>query len=356
MSYDSIVIGDYFGQETEIIEFKEFRFNNFLSKFGNSEDQIRSNIENNNWDFLLNLSQCVMQTYIKKYIPKYMVTFANTESIDYGNLYIGVTDYGEITGIPIPTTLAENNYSIIREMIKQSMEKTLTDALTDDVNDEVKERIKDNTRIEIQRLQYNPDFLEDTYDEMLNIYQQNNETYHQIQQDYMFRYSIWGERLKRYTQALNIFANITEIRQEIMNFINEHEPNKKDDLITILLDPTLILYKIGEVSIRKLDKTDITYWITEFRDIIYDTIMLEKPDRQKLSKPDKPYYSLLRDYTPLLKKMVDSDVCIVLIKITFPGNLVIQLNEKLVYMNGLKSISPFRSMDSNNGPCCICLD
>jgi hypothetical protein len=225
MSYDSLILGDYFGQETANIEFKEFRFYDFLSKFLNREDQIQSNIENNDWKFLLDFSQSVMRIYINKYIPKYLVSFANTQSIDYGNLYIGVTDYGEITGIHIPTTLAENNYFIIREMITQSIEETLNNDNDNDDNDNedttlnIKERIKENTRIDIQRLEYNPDFLEDTYDEMLKIYIQNNQTYHQIQQEYMLHYSIWCGRLKRYTQSLNIFANIKEIRMEIRSFI-----------------------------------------------------------------------------------------------------------------------------------------
>ena len=94
-------LGAYIGTETINVEFKELRLNKLLSKSNEILSESDAyNIVNNNNKFV-ELCEMSLYLYLNDYIPRYFTSFLNNESIDSGTIFIGVSDFGEVIGLPI---------------------------------------------------------------------------------------------------------------------------------------------------------------------------------------------------------------------------------------------------------------
>ena len=95
----TMLLGDVLDSEDVHTECKEFCFKNNVYDIFSKRD-IHDFVMTNRW--LPNLNEAIIENlhkYFSFYVPKYMSAFHNSRKA-LCKLYIGVNDYGEITGIP----------------------------------------------------------------------------------------------------------------------------------------------------------------------------------------------------------------------------------------------------------------
>jgi hypothetical protein len=348
----TLALGTFLGPESLTVEYKEFRPNNIFN-YMMTDDNYQEMIENNNWDLILDLTYGGVKDYITKYIPKYLVSFGNTSNIDNGTFYIGVTDSGEVTGISISPEFKKDNYASIRELIIERVKSTLT------INSpQTSKSILDNIFIEFVELEYDSDLIDDNLNDLLDAYKKLNNAYNNAENEYNKKKSIWCKEFMFYKRAINDLVNDPQIRQEIIRHIEADttvtcDPLIKTQILERLYDATPIMYVIGDVSVRKKDMSDITFWIINWREDKYASILSRKPSYHCAPRPDPPYFSVVRDYKPLITRMAKNGVKMTMIKITLPTKDNIDHWESLSYLDGSISKTSIRTVDINGSPCCV---
>merc|ERR1711907_407116 len=108
----------YFPKENKELEFKEFCIKTPLDT-NISPQEAEEILEKRIWN--PKLQPVIIKNlniYIDSYLPKYICTFINTNI--NGTFYIGINDYGEITGIPF---MYEMKQELIIDLIKESIIK-----------------------------------------------------------------------------------------------------------------------------------------------------------------------------------------------------------------------------------------
>ena len=116
----TMILGDYIGfDESKLIEFKEFILKIDPTSFFENED-IKNMVCTGK--VLPNFNDIIMHNlihYFKFYLPKYISAFGNMrDSSESGNIYIGINDFGEITGIPFIGNLEMDFINDIKETLK----------------------------------------------------------------------------------------------------------------------------------------------------------------------------------------------------------------------------------------------
>lgn len=351
-------LGLFIGNETLKIEYKEFRFHKRLIFL--EESDIRDWIINKNWHSILKLAHITLEHYIKEYIPKYMATFANTTKINNGVFYIGVTDSGEITGIPFGHRDYKYsignmiNEKIITKYIIKIIEQTLTN-----VSQEMKDSIVSQTVIQIIYLE-NDDYLIDdtTFEEYIEEYKCKKNEFDKLNDKYNRDKRRWINEISRYKSAINIIINKEDIRKELIDYImqynNECLFEVKHKMIERLKMKNDIIFDEGEIYEQKNNVEHMSYWIVRFRDLKINQLITVKPRITFMNiEPESPYVSIMRKYKPLLRSMLEDNIYFGLVKITFPCKNIINDWKAIGYNDGLNMKYGYRDLDSLGNPTTI---
>jgi hypothetical protein len=370
-------IGIFVDTETLVIEYKEFRF--FKGLFGlSNEDMIKFVFNKSITNLIkpiLNMSTIVLQAYINLYVPKYMVTFGNTPQIKNGLLYIGIADSGEITGVPLSQELLADNSKIISTWIIKKANETLCDHFanlcniivdnTDAKNykskhsETVIKYLLDRIEIKIIRLSSDFDLIDDNIDEIVNELKKEKKKYDCIDNKYIYEKKKWNVQIVKYKSALNKIINQKNIRDELINYINnDNKTTTLDSIRTSMLarlsDKKKILFVKGQVVREKYIPNKIAYWITNFRDYKINGLIKIKPKYHNLTRPQPIYIEIIKKYRPLLKKMIKNGIKFGVIKISFPGKEIIDNCddniEMLSYIDKTKRKYAYRTLDSKGSP------
>lgn len=339
-------LGSFLGPERLHIEYKEFRIDYQILK------KIKGKIDLDDTTTLLRWCTKSLKTTLKKYIGKHVIAFANTD-IEYGELNIGISDSGEILGIPINTDMEINSYSAIREMIMEYAKNILSIGTNIKLLDTILNKINidiisvDTTTID---LGYNVEtYMHEKDKEM--------QEYILAEKNYRTKHLEMLESLRYYKRPINEIINISEIRDDLIDYIKINGTNLSTEESTILQDrlndPMPIEFKLGDIMKQKLDKTTMGYWITRFRDDRANLILASRPVRTYQFKPLNPYYLILRDFRPIITKFADENINIIVIKIKFPGKKVLPSNTQLIYSVDGNDRIIFRSHDNLGQPCCV---
>lgn len=346
------MIGAHLGRETLVIEHKEVRLrpDKHFSR-QNSEDIIRHYIINRIWKPIINIALSELYEYIKAYIPKYLSGFWNNTGIEYGEFHIGVTDFGEIIGLPVTQMDIKENYHSIKIRIINQVRSTMAYNSTTTINS-----VMEKLQIEIIELEHDFDLMDDSYDQIIEESVRLTKIYQANEDKNNFLRDIWYHTMLRYKRTINKFANDPVIRKEIIHYIQNSDLVNdwiKIILISRLTHPVKLYYVEGEVMDRKLSPHDITYWIVEYRDFMCDELRAVRPAKKRMVRPSPPYFTLLQEYRPLVKKMVEDQVHMIMVKITFPGGKDAENWEPISYFDGKNMRSSIRTLDLNGEPCVI---
>jgi len=346
----SICLGDYIDKESIFNEFKEFRFNDNMINYILAD----TNFNIKNISVLMKMSTYCLKYYIEKYLHKYLTSFINTE-IEYGTLHLGISDFGEIIGIPIIHELSENNYEIIRKMI--------TDTFThmhfgcSDLENEIKNKMEiiitniDTTNIDGFGCDIDSYLIARQGD--LEKYLVEHTAFHNHRKQI-------NNRLAFYKRAINEMINETEIRCQLKNHIQMYGTNISEADRTCLIDrlnnPELILFNKGDIQREKLISNTLGYWIAKYRDDMSTMLLKYKPSRPLIQRPLNPYYMLMRDFKPLVPHFIKNGIQMILIQIKIPGKLSLIHYKSVHFKNGCKTTHLIRTIDKHGNPCSMSSD
>lgn len=313
-------LGWFIGNETKLIEFKEFSpmkgFHRHKKKI--DAEQI---IKKKDWGKIVKISEKVLEIYINSYIPKYMSSFCNTFG---GILYFGISDDGEVIGIPINP----KNVVKVKNLIKSKVEEILK------LN-----KIKTNkVKIKIIKCKYDKDYIDTNYKPLIDNY--NNEL-HNYYKNINKKKKI-NEKINLYKSAINNILNNKKIREELIKYMKKNGASL--ELINELEERERIILDNDKISIDKVDKKTLSYWIVNYRTYIVEKIKKNKPDAYKLIKPCNPYYNILNNIKLLSSDMVKKGYHFYIIKINFP-----KFKKRIFYMHDNKKIYSKRVI-GGNGP------
>lgn len=211
-------IGCYISSESLIDEFKEFRFTDRAI----SNALCRSDFSLNNLKMFVIMCQEGLEFYINKYFHKYLISFANSNILQ-GHLHLGISDYGEIIGIPVATELIQNNYEYIRLMIIKAFEKEMIfidDLISSDEFNHIILEIKSKISIDIVPV----DVTEiDTFGYNLTSYMKERQKEHYLyciaEQKYREDHIKMMNKIKYYKKPINNMINDPFIRDDLKQYI-----------------------------------------------------------------------------------------------------------------------------------------
>ena len=353
--------GNNIGDETLEKEYKEFRPNDIVVSTLIENKIFQSALEKGNWTIMNTYFNACIEKYISDRIPKYFVSFGNTH-IKYGDLYIGVTDNGEMIGFPLTNMLRANNYSLIQRWIRSSIIKILYTTLSEKTNviyNQIRllyNRIIRKIKVDIIHLSYQMHTeYDDQIDQYILEYNTSKKIYDASEVEYIEKKRIWLRLINRYKQSVNVMINDMTVRSEIIDFITNIKldiacDQIKKQIIDRLLDSTPIIFQQHQVINEMNDPKKLAYWVTMFRDAKVDQVIHNKPIYPNISRPLCPYFRMLRDMRPIIKKLIDNGIQMAVLRIRFPGRLQLEEFPILTTQYGDSIKCFYRDVDTNNKP------
>jgi hypothetical protein len=328
-------VGLNIGNETISIEYKEFCFQNLI-KYFNKEDlyNLIYNYKNLNKQYFNNMIDDILEKYFIKYIPKYLASFSKA-NID-GHLYIGVSDIGNLEGIPY---MGNINKKFIAKLLKKSIEYNKIIYTTEHSSSNTKSNIYhiyNKLNVELIKLEF---LNELELDEELNkvnkiLYEleyKNNILIHKMN-DYNIKYYKWQKKLNIYSiKLINLLTN-SSIREEIKEYIINQfklEPSlNQNRLINILkyFNKKDSYYKNMVFTLEYIENiiNDVYHpirWLTKFKDYKLAILRKEKPI-QPIHKPNNLIYHLfcnnISNFRSYLNKS-NNNINYYIIKINIPN-------------------------------------
>jgi hypothetical protein len=270
----------HYGLETLFVEFKEFCLKVALDMYI-SEHDAECMLQYSRWDDkLVEPINKSLELYMDKILPRYVSSFTNA-NID-GEFVIGVSDNGEITGIPYKGHLST---SYINKLIQSSMKTMIKgDFPKLDVN---VVRLAKNEDIIAQNEKEEEDYVE-LYNEYKRTYMLNN--------DIMFKYNKqrveWLSELGLYSNKLHTMINSRIMRDEILLYVCTHDNtnSKQIEKIKILLkgDDYIQIPEFSVLQERKINRDDVLFWLVEYRDNKKKEIVTRRPPKLKLHRSYSP--------------------------------------------------------------------
>lgn len=351
-------IGTFLEPENLNTEYKEFRYNikDYLGKMKIHDTK------HYNWKKILPTTKKVIYKYFDIYFPKYLTSFANT-NIENGELYFGVSDSGEVLGIPFDNKIITKDKIIkkIHKKIRSTISKFLNETLiTKSEIEKIVDTFIKNTNIEIIELSLDENLFDDNLDELINEYSNEYETYLTHESEYVSEKKSWIDKICYYKKSINTMINQSDIRKELIEFIKDDELVDimiREKLIGILETQKVIEFIDGQIMDEKNDHDKLAYWITKFRDHKVTEFVKIRPKYHNLIKPDLPYLRIVREFRPIIKQMMNCGIPMVLIKIKLLGrdaiNNILPDLPKIGYKISDRFKISVRVLDHNVMPCCI---
>lgn len=316
-------LGSFIGNETLLVEFKEFTI---LKRSSQAKKlDIKNIVKKKDWEKVLEISEEVIHSYVDDYIPKYFTSFGNTSG---GVLYIGVSDFGEIIGIPIKS----HKVKYVKKLFKSKIDEILK------LN-----KVKSKVKVDIIKCDFDKDYIYSDYKSIITKYNKELAEYHK---NISKRRKII-ERINLYKSAINNILNNKKIRQELIKYMRNNDG--PTNLIEQLMENDRIILDNAKISKEKTDSRTLSYWIVNYRTYIVDKLKENIPEAYKLLKPKSPYFIILNNIKLFSHNMVKSGYHFYVIKIKFP-----KINKKMFYLKNEQKKFSKRIM-GKNGPLTISL-
>ncbi|AYV76324.1 MAG: hypothetical protein Terrestrivirus5_146 [Terrestrivirus sp.] len=359
-------LGDFISEEDLFNEHKEFTFSpDSVSKLG--KDDIINYLTGQYDKRFFSIIQKNLVLYIKKYFPKCFSAFVNTEISTkpnlgydsnnghekvpmYGHLNIGVTDSGNISGIPI-MDFNKNRDKIIN-VIRKHIQKLIDDKIIvlmdsdnsednsddnsdDDFSDSTGiQKLCDMVEIEICTLNsYKNDINKESEiivnDSINFIIRQAKEAEKRNEKEiskyisektiYDTELRLWLDRTEKYGCKLDVVLNDIQVRTEFIHFVLSGFPDSvlSENSVTI---EQIININGGDCEIR-MTNNEYNRIIYIFRDKMRSKLMPEKPIKPKFVKIINPKLCTLMRLTPLIDVYNhNKDITYIFIRLKVPLN------------------------------------
>ena len=252
--------------ENQVLEFKEFYLKLHPDTYLD-DNEIYEIIKYGKWHDRLNT--IILDNifyYLKIYIPKYLSCYFNSKN--NGKLIIGISDFGEITGIPF-------NGNLDIQIIKQYISSNISNYI-DGIND-----ITTSLNIKLINLDIIIELLEDPIDERIKVMHEKFELYKKKLDFYKDAKRKWIKEMSKYCVKIHTIINNPQLRKELIQYIKDNEGDisiiqqlEKNEEIPVILNE--------DFYINMKDKTNIIFWATTFKDHYIDTFQTVRPEKDIL--------------------------------------------------------------------------
>jgi len=265
---------------------------------------------------LYNLFEENLKIYFYHYLPKYITMFSNTMNLNYGKLYFGISDNGEITGIPF--LKGKMGYPLLENWIQDIFKKFIFFYMKpkkmDQHNKNYDKKIYYNLSDEILTI-YLKEFkiiihpLETNYliknkeefefplEHYLKCIDQERKQITFFKNQYTLTKKEWIKKIEHYKRKIVILVNDFSVRNDMYHWAIKNGCNSKD-VFDFLLSKKLINDLTTEQIIQnKNNPNSYIYWILEYRDSKINEIIEQKPTFN--------YYHYKYHYYSILNKLKD---------------------------------------------------
>ena len=283
--------------------------------------------------------------YFLCYIPRYASAFSNCDDIKDGLLTIGISDYGEITGIPYIGELCATD-------LQSYLESTYKLIRAENNSRKWKQEYLKHIRIEVIPINIkNPslhlcDMSRDIYDTM----KQQKDLYDEQYIKYLRLRDVWINEFMDYACSIN--EMLDKRRHEVIAFVKKNAP-RPDPIIDFLNARLPIEY--DDLNERRDNIDDYIYWIFQFKDIVIDKYLGEKPRPPIYPRMCNAPYALMTHLSDMRLKLIrnNKDLRYYTIRVHFSGN--IPKSRPLEYLHPLRHTwqSRNRVWSPYIGPYCI---
>ena len=331
----------YIGNETLVREYKKFTFNHIGLPF--DSETAEKLIKSSEWIYndliIMNIKK-----YLRIYLPKYIVGFIDPLSeAPYGELYIGVNDFGVVQGIPFQGILLE-------EMIKEEIESVINEYVICD--DNKKQIIIDSISFELLELTYFESELAPIHHLLAKYYQTKNE-YDLKEQEFSQEFTNWYSQLVSYKGKLVELFNLEPTRTELYEYIKKINPDS--NVLKMIDDGYQLEPKTHEeITIIKDDITNPSYWVCRWKDETLDNLKLCKPIPSYRSEIT-PLFNPLNIITKLscmipwwMQKNENMKLYVIKITIKKPQDI-----NNIYYLDIFNKINRCYRTIIDNNPCCV---
>lgn len=294
---------------------------------------------------------CNLKQYINVYLPKYISAFNNTEEISEGHFYIGINDFGEITGIPF---VGDLDVDVVRSFLTYtkpflSSHQSVFDSVIDSILDSIK--------IEIIKVETNMLLLEDECKNELDIYIYKRNEFKRVYKEYIIKHTSWVEEMLSYASKLSEYVTDPKLRNDIANYILNSDSYKsvKDygymtvnlidgssitaycstsdlDKITEILRTSEVIETYDSVKLAEIkkDPTHILYWVMIYKDHMTNVLRQRRPVKpcDCIYNEEMFYNNMLRfiskmryKFKSFASKSSNKDLNYYIIKFIIPSNI-----------------------------------
>ena len=282
-----MLLGDVLDSEDMDTEYKEFCFKNNVYDIFSKRD-IHDFVMTNRW--LPNLNEAIIENlhkYFSFYVPKYMSAFHNSRKA-LCKLYIGVNDYGEITGIPF-----KGNLRIYSEYFKIFIESILEQSVSDKCCVKIGLDIIEN---DIDR-----DVLNDDYTKkLLAKYKKFHKSYKENYASFVKNKQKWIKELYLYKGRLHDLINNNDIKLDFAKFLE----NK--NLLHSFPELHMKTINIPSECVKhyKNNPNELIYWIIQYKDEKIKKLLASKPREPLVPKILNIKYCLFTQLSALRRRLV----------------------------------------------------
>ncbi len=288
-----MILGRKKHKESINCEYKEFCLQHTCSIYNKNEIStiLISGALNDNYNSLVYQS---LQHYFINVIPKYISSYLNANT--FGDIYIGIDDSGEITGIPILNNI---NHNIIYDLFYKSILNLLTffDNIHNYVSISIIPLIIDKSLIN-----------NNSFDKLLSNYKSKITKKISEYDKYYTLKNNWLNSISAYEKKINYLLNKHYFRKELIDFLNNTLYNESLSNSTILSLTSLLLssqflYYIHE---DKNNINTITYWSCKYKDHILSELLKTRPSKPNIPIRIHPKLIFMRT-TPLRLHFINNN-------------------------------------------------
>lgn len=272
-----------------------------------------------------------IKNYFIKYIPRYLSAFLNS-NIDNAELYIGVDDFGEITGIPFFGE-KETFENFIYNIINIPLYYTKTDGKQIEY------------KVIIEELDLKEHYLKDNSDLILQNFYKDKIITNILNKKYINERRKWASSMNEYTCKLPLL--LESKKKEFHNYLLKHAPH--------LINYKIYPHEMKNIAHLKVDPTHYLYWLMQFKEEQINKLQLSKPYKPRIQKTNQGPFYLLNGLTELRSKFIknNNEIKYFMIKIIFPSKSK-EFNTVYYYNTESKSwLTKSRQYNENVGPCCL---
>ena len=309
-----MILGACFGEhECLCREFKEFCLKvNVLDYY--SERTVKAIVSDPLFKLTHQFNEMMydnIRRYIYSYIPKYASAYStcSLEPYQKGELYIGISDFGEITGIPLYDATLESS----------TVEAYVIDALrtyTRGVNTS-KHIYTDKVVVSVEQLDIDMSYLYDNTKEVLEVAQIRQREYDNTYKKYLNDREEYLKQLASYTCKLSAVVN--ENRAEFEKYVKDNSGTNHIEI------PEVIgAINFSTLEERRDDTTHYLHYLLRFKDQAVSSLFKNKPRPPLVPRCLNASFSLITHLSDLRACFIGRNpgkMRYFVIKVIFSGNI-----------------------------------